>query len=139
MDQLFGFPFDATLELGDFSLSSIALSDSLSYGRGESDFSSNTTASSDVGSIPLVVDILNVANEAFVSSMMTMGPGDEYTPSVVCNSQHQVLVCTSKETHTDRQFWDEEIVPVSLWNNNCTHLRGEEARCGSTELVWTRT
>ena len=80
LDQLFGFPFDATLELGDFSLSSIAFSNSLSYARGESDFSSNT------GSIPLVVYILNVANEAFVSSVMIMGPGDEYTLSVACNS-----------------------------------------------------
>ena len=117
LDQLFGLSFNATLELGDFSLSSIAFPDSLSYGRRESDFSSNTTAPSDVTSIPLVVDILDVANEAFVSSITTMGPGDEYTLSFACN-KHQVVVCTSKETHAERQFWDEEIVAVSLWNNN---------------------
>lgn len=118
LDQLFGFSFDTTLELGDFSLSSIAFPDSLSYGRRESDLSSNTTASSDVGSIPVVVDILDVANEAMVSSITTMCPGDEYTLSVACNSQHQVLVCTYKETHTDRQFWDEEMLTMILWNNN---------------------
>lgn len=117
MDQLFEFSCDTTLELGDFYVSSIAFPDSLSYGRREGDLSSNTTASSD-GSIPLVVDILNVANEGIVSSVATMGPGDEYTLSVACNSQHQVLVCTCKETHAERQFWDEEVVTVSLWNIN---------------------
>ena len=118
LDQLLGFSFDTTLELGDFYLSSIAFPDSLCYGRRESDFSSNTTAPSEVGSIPLVVDILDVASGAIFSSITTMGPGDEYTLSVACNSQHQVLVCSSKETHAERQFWDEEIVTMSLWNNN---------------------
>ena len=116
LDQLFGFSFDTTLELGDSSLSSIAFPGSLSYGKRESDISSNSTAHSDDGSIPLVVDILDVANEAFVSSVTTMGPGDDYT--VACNSRHQGLVCTSKETRAERQFWDEEIVTLSLWNNN---------------------
>ena len=118
LDQLFGFSFDTTLELDNFSLSSIAFPDSLSYGKTGSDISSNTTAHSTDGSIPLVFDILDVASEAFVSSVTTMGPGDDYTLSVACNSQHQVLVCTSKETHAERQFWDEEIVTLSLWNNN---------------------
>lgn len=29
-----------------------------------------------------------------------------------------IVKCTSKETHAERQFWDEEIVTLSLWNNN---------------------
>ena len=47
-----------------------------------------------------------------------MGPGDDYTLSVACNSQHQGLVCTSKEPRAERQFWDEDIVTLSLWNSN---------------------
>lgn len=113
-----GISFDTTWELGDFSPSSIAFPDSLSYGKREIDISSNTTAHRDDGSIPLVVDILDVANEAFVSSVTAMGPGDDYTLSMACNSQLQVLVCTFKETHAELQFWNKEIVTLSLWNNN---------------------
>ena len=82
LDQSFRLSFDTVLELGDFSLSSIAFPDSLFYGRTENNSSVNAIPHSEVGSIPLVVDILDITNDEFATPVSTMGPGDEYTLSV---------------------------------------------------------
>ncbi|KAJ7376015.1 hypothetical protein OS493_037482 [Desmophyllum pertusum] len=74
----------------------------------------------------LVVDILNVSSGECVSSVKTRVCDYDNTPLVVlCNSQNQLLVCTSEEI--DDNLFDIEKLTFSLRNNN------------SHEHVWERS
>ena len=66
----------------------------------------------------LIVDILDVAEGVFVSSVKTMVPGRKDYLFVSLNSHHQLLLCTSEDIHVPGQFWDELVVTISLSSNS---------------------
>ena len=61
------------------------------------------------------VDIVNVTNGECVSSIKTRAIHDHHA-IVSCNSQNQLLVCTSEELDDD--FFEGEQLTVTLRNNN---------------------
>ena len=66
---------------------------------------------------PLIVDILNVTRGAVVSSVKTMVPGRKDILFISLDSLYQLLLCASEGISVPGQFWDEEVVTISLSNN----------------------
>lgn len=74
----------------------------------------------------LFVDIVNVTSGECVSSIKT-GASCDHHAFLLCNSQNQLLVCTSEELDDD--FFEGEQLTVNLWNNNsfsCVWERKDE-------------